>query len=462
MALEYVEGRNLREYLARKGPPEAMLALSIMRQVAAALQRAAEMGIVHRDIKPENILLTRRGEVKVADFGLSRCLASDQQPLNLTQSGVTMGTPLYMSPEQVEGKPLDPRTDIYSFGVTCYHMLAGQPPFRGQSAFEVALQHVRADAEPLSTLRPDLPLALCFLVHKMMAKKPEERYQTCGELLRDLARVRDSLNEPGGGVQGEAVTLEKTELAPVTSVAPAAAKSEDAGRTTGPTRTGLPEAAPVQRRLRFLVAATVLLALLLGAGAGVGWLRLRARSHPLPSVGGTGEAGELTPLFSEAEREKFLLQAVERYANPGGDPSRIRLGLGHAIELALFYLERHRLDEAERFFARLESPDQKVPRYRNLGRLGRAMVLAFRDRPVESNDLFKQLLDVKTERERVLQSLQINQNPWLRLWIGRALEHNYQNATAEHPFPAQLDFLRKPPGAQPPRRASDKPLGRKP
>ena len=157
MALEYVEGRNLRQFLEKKGPPEVMLALSIMRQVAAALQRASELGIIHRDIKPENILLTRKGEVKVADFGLSRIFGDDTQPLNLTQSGVTMGTPLYMSPEQVEGKPVDPRTDIYSFGVTCYHMLAGQPPFRGSSAFEVAIQHVQKQPKPLAEIRPDLP-----------------------------------------------------------------------------------------------------------------------------------------------------------------------------------------------------------------------------------------------------------------------------------------------------------------
>src|SRR5262245_30055590 len=170
MALEYVEGRNLREYLERKGPPEILVGLSIMRQVAAALQRASELGIIHRDIKPENILLTRKAEVKVADFGLSRCFAEDHRPLNLTETGVTMGTPLYMSPEQVEGRPVDPRTDIYSFGVTCYHMFAGQPPFRGTSPFEVALQHVRKEPQPLREIRPDLPDALCELVHKMMAK----------------------------------------------------------------------------------------------------------------------------------------------------------------------------------------------------------------------------------------------------------------------------------------------------
>src|SRR5215207_10138842 len=155
MALEYVEGKNLRDFLSRKGPPDFPVALNIMRQVAMALQRASELGFVHRDIKPENILLTRKGEVKVADFGLSRVLEGERPALHLTQSGVTMGTPLYMSPEQVEGKSVDPRTDIYSFGVTCYHMLAGHPPFRGSTAFEVALAHVQKAPEPLSRVRPD-------------------------------------------------------------------------------------------------------------------------------------------------------------------------------------------------------------------------------------------------------------------------------------------------------------------
>src|SRR6188472_769350 len=123
MALEFVEGRNLRDYLARKGPPELPVALAIIRQIAAALQRANELGLVHRDIKPENILVTRKAEVKVADFGLSRFFAGDAASVNLTQSGVTLGTPLYMSPEQIRGEATDHRSDLYSFGVTCYHLL---------------------------------------------------------------------------------------------------------------------------------------------------------------------------------------------------------------------------------------------------------------------------------------------------------------------------------------------------
>src|SRR5262249_21640653 len=99
MALEYVEGKNLREYINKKGPPELMVSLSIMRQVAAALQRAAELGIIHRDIKPENILLTKKGEVKVADFGLSRVDSEGVAAPSITQSGVSMGPPLDLSPE---------------------------------------------------------------------------------------------------------------------------------------------------------------------------------------------------------------------------------------------------------------------------------------------------------------------------------------------------------------------------
>ena len=130
-------------------------------------------------------MLTPGGEVKVADFGLARVI-SNGDSLNLTQTGMTLGTPLYMSPEQVEGRPLDPRSDIYSLGVTCYHMLTGEPPFRGETALSVAVQHVRKQPDRLENRRPDLPTGLCRIVHKMLAKKPSDRYADARELLRDL------------------------------------------------------------------------------------------------------------------------------------------------------------------------------------------------------------------------------------------------------------------------------------
>jgi len=189
IAQEYVQGENLRQWMARHGNPDARMAWLIIRQVAAALAKAAELGIVHRDIKPENILLTRSGEVKVADFGLAR-LPGKSDATTLTQIGMTMGTPLYMSPEQVEGQPLDPRSDIYSLGVTCYHFLAGKPPFEGETPLTVAIQHLRKMPEPLENQRRDLPPAMCRIVHKMLAKAPEGRYQSAQELLRDLRQLQ--------------------------------------------------------------------------------------------------------------------------------------------------------------------------------------------------------------------------------------------------------------------------------
>jgi serine/threonine-protein kinase len=188
IAQEYVDGQNLREQLGRHGPPDLPHALSIMRQVAAALAKAAEHGVVHRDIKPENIMLTAGGEVKVADFGLARLAGEGGN--ELTQVGITLGTPLYMSPEQVEGKALDPRSDIYSFGVTCYQMLGGEPPFRGETALAVAVQHLKARPRPLESLRGDLPPALCRIVEQMLAKEPSRRFATARDLLRELRRVQ--------------------------------------------------------------------------------------------------------------------------------------------------------------------------------------------------------------------------------------------------------------------------------
>jgi serine/threonine-protein kinase len=182
---EYVKGQNLRQLLNRHASIDCKLAADIMRQVGAALHRAGQQGIIHRDIKPENIMLAATGEVKVTDFGLARVVQNGEAQ-NLTQIGMTMGTPLYMSPEQVEGKTVDQRSDLYSFGVTCYHMLAGHPPFTGETPLSIAVQHLKTEPARLEELRPDLPPGLCRVVHKLMAKLPQDRFASAAELLREI------------------------------------------------------------------------------------------------------------------------------------------------------------------------------------------------------------------------------------------------------------------------------------
>ncbi len=386
MALEYVEGRNLREFISKKGPPELVVALSIMRQVAAALQRASEAGIIHRDIKPENILLTRKGEVKVADFGLSRCLEGDKAAVSLTQSGVTMGTPLYMSPEQVEGKEVDPRTDIYSLGVTSYHMLAGEPPFRGSTAFEVALQHVQKAPEPLNQVRPDLPEALCAVVHKMMAKDPAQRYQTGRDLLRDLARVREALTGTNPVPAG----------LPTIQVEPLPASPSNAALDNAPTQaTTAPLPAPAPRSSAGWWAALVILTVLGAAGGGAAYAwRERWRDGPLPS--GTeirpGDAAAADNLSRPSVRERTLRDSAELYLNPPkGRPVNLAGGTGVCMDLGLFYLDEGRLDDANRLFQRMELVREPAS-YQALGQFGRAVTLALQNKGKESADMFRELV----------------------------------------------------------------------
>jgi len=189
IAQEYVQGRNLKQYLVRNGAVEPVMAVNILSQCARALQKSGELHVVHRDIKPENIMLSSKGEVKITDFGLAR-LNNQTNEETLTQIGITMGTPLYMSPEQVEGGHVDTRSDIYSLGVTAYHMLAGHPPFQGDSPLAIAVQQVKDQAIPLHTLRRDVPEELCEVIHAMISKSPDDRPVDAKQLLRDLQNAK--------------------------------------------------------------------------------------------------------------------------------------------------------------------------------------------------------------------------------------------------------------------------------
>lgn len=194
IAQEFVKGSDLSSILKAQGPPKVPAALHVMKQMAAALSAAGKTGIVHRDIKPDNVLVNKKGVVKIADFGLAQLLTRPEEA-GLTQEGTTLGTPLYMSPEQVRGEELDQRSDIYSFGVTCYQMLCGHTPFSGKTATGIAIQHVTTMPPPLSEEDTDLPDVICRMVHCMMAKRRSHRYQSAGALLTDIRELQTAIKQ---------------------------------------------------------------------------------------------------------------------------------------------------------------------------------------------------------------------------------------------------------------------------
>jgi len=178
MAMELVEGQNLREVLAASGRLRPALAARIAAQVCGALEAARKAGLVHRDIKPENILLTADGQVKVADFGLSRTMAESRA----TQAGVLLGTAHYVAPEQVEGKESDHRADLFALGVVLYEMLTGLTPFTGDTPLIVAYQRVRENVPKPSEKIAGIPPALDDIVGRATARDPAKRYTSASEM----------------------------------------------------------------------------------------------------------------------------------------------------------------------------------------------------------------------------------------------------------------------------------------
>ncbi len=200
IAMEYVEGGNLRSLLRRQGRLSPAQALAIAEQVLAALAAAHARGIVHRDVKPENVLLTPEMTAKVADFGIAR-----MGNVELTGSGLALGTALYIAPEQALGETISPAADVYSFGVVCFEMLAGRPPFQGNSAIEVGLRHVREEPPRLSTLAPAIPPLLESIIMRALAKSPERRWANAEEFLQALADYRRQALQSTGALAAAAV-----------------------------------------------------------------------------------------------------------------------------------------------------------------------------------------------------------------------------------------------------------------
>lgn len=185
LAMTYVNGENLKTRLRREGRIPVDEALHIAQQVAEALYYAwDEAGLIHRDVKPDNIMTTDDGIVKLTDLGLAMNQSEWREGMEIS------GSPSYMSPEQFEGKKLDPRSDIYSLGVTLYQMISGRLPYDGETVKKIARQHMEEDPIPLRRLVPGVPLPVEALVKRMMAKKPENRFSSMEEVLKAIWTIR--------------------------------------------------------------------------------------------------------------------------------------------------------------------------------------------------------------------------------------------------------------------------------
>jgi eukaryotic-like serine/threonine-protein kinase len=245
IAMEFVEGLSVKQKIEAR-PLKLEEALDIAIQVAEGLQAAHEQGVVHRDIKPSNLIVTSRSQVKIMDFGLAQLI----ERTRITETGTKMGTPAYMSPEQVQGEAVDRRTDVWSLGVLFYEMVSGRLPFKGDREAAVAYAVLHQEPEPLTALRSGLPLELDRVVQKALAKSPQGRYQHAEEMIVDLRGVVKKLD-----------IGQPTSLRPSTS-----AKAPDPAG---------PVASAANWKMYVALAALLVLAL---AGWGTAWWR--SKSEP--------------------------------------------------------------------------------------------------------------------------------------------------------------------------------------
>lgn len=244
LAMEFVEGKPLRDVMADVGRFEELRAIGIMRQVLHALNEAHELGIVHRDLKPDNIMLTRfRGVdefVKVLDFGIAKVKEPDGTSAKLTQAGVVYGTPEYLSPEQAQAKELDGRSDLYSMGIILYELVTGMVPFQSTTAVAVLASHVYDEPKrPSEIARHSISPKMEQVIMKAIQKDPAKRYQSAMDFLRDLESLESDLI---GEAATKTTVLDASQLSLVLEVSRANQARQKGAPAAPPATGGVPRA----------------------------------------------------------------------------------------------------------------------------------------------------------------------------------------------------------------------------
>jgi hypothetical protein len=269
LAMRYVSGPSLRTRIEERGSLSKGETLRIAEQIGSALDAAHRSGLVHRDVKPANILLAEAGDhAYLCDFGLAKRTSSQ----GMTQTGSFLGSVDYCSPEQIQGQPLDGRADVYSLGSVLYHCLTGQPPYARETEFAVLQAHLTDLPPALSADRPDLPSSLDGVLARAMAKEPDDRYQTAGDLVSAYQK----------GLAGESLDGDATRAAPALP-SPSAAVSD---ATTPMETLVVPRGARIHAWRVALITAAILVALLAAVAATV----LASRDSDGSSSGTPGTA----------------------------------------------------------------------------------------------------------------------------------------------------------------------------
>jgi tRNA A-37 threonylcarbamoyl transferase component Bud32 len=291
LAFELVEGTDLAERIAR-GPQLSLgEALAIVRQVAAGLDAAHRQGIVHRDIKPSNIMITADGRVKVADFGIAKVLDASSE---LTMTGSVVGSPHYLSPEQIRGDALDGRTDIFSLGVLLYEVLCRRRPFEADTLTTLVYQILNKEPEPLVVQRPELGPRLERLVRRMLHKDRDQRFANAAELVAEIAACERELSPAllAGSAQPDALDDATRRLPDELSTEVRGAATPASTPAASPPAPGIAAPAPARDRRLYLVLAVALalLGLLVVAGLGARrWAAERAAPRQVVDLGAARE-----------------------------------------------------------------------------------------------------------------------------------------------------------------------------
>ena len=328
LATEYIDGESLLARLRRTRPLPPAEALAIGFDLLRGLAYAHSKGVIHRDIKPANILLTAEGQAKIADFGVARPINS-----SLTTTRSLVGTPNYMSPEQVKTTPVSTRSDLFSAGVVIYEMLTGTKPFASPDLSGILYNVVNLAPPPASDLNPAIPRSVSRVVDKLLAKKPDERYQNATEALEDLDRAsRDVENPPAS----ESVTLAVRSDGDATTPLPGTLVTLDT--------TELPF---VRRRIHPLIfwGLTIFLASALGASVFV----LRK------NIAAQKPADVLTPAhIAEAQAKQRALTAARFHTAAGRYEEAILMYDAYIAQYPQSVVARNERDEAQRLFQKLQ------------------------------------------------------------------------------------------------------------